>query len=208
MDKLALPSGSFHWRLGNSNVAEYSPFSSFLCNCDDFPTWRSWWRNPSCCGSFRMLKGQTAQVTPASSTWPQLVLAQPGNLHWWMVSSVPVQATSSIQIRPVPAHRNPFSGLLDSDMRRYQKNLTKVNCLLGTSSPLGVLQEYYSGLTPSSSLQSVLQQHFIVLKSLLMKCLCSLLSMECLQPPNGSFFCFNNKVDTHEVKLCSCVKIY
>lgn len=52
------------------------------------------------------------QVTPASSTWPQLVLPQPEKLHWWMVSSLPVHATSSIQISPVPAHkqgqRQPF----------------------------------------------------------------------------------------------------
>lgn len=50
-------------------------------------------------------KGYTAHVTPASSTWPQLVFPHPGNLHLWMVSSVPAQATSSIQIRPVPSQR-------------------------------------------------------------------------------------------------------
>lgn len=50
-----------------------------------------------------IFKGYTLQVTPASSTWPQLVLPQPENLHWWIVSSVPTQATSSIHIRPVPS---------------------------------------------------------------------------------------------------------
>lgn len=51
----------------------------------------------------RQDQDQVLQVTPASSTWPQLVFPQPENLHWWMVSSAPVHATSSIQIRPVPA---------------------------------------------------------------------------------------------------------
>lgn len=46
--------------------------------------------------------GWRAQVTPASSTWPQLVLPQPENLHWVILSSFPVHATSSIQMRPVP----------------------------------------------------------------------------------------------------------
>lgn len=88
---------------------------------------------------------QMAQVTPASSTWPQLVLPQPENLHCWMASSVPVQATSSIQIRPVPAHRKP--------------------------------ERWVIGLSFSPTLvwlhTAALQQGFMALESLLMKCLCS-----------------------------------
>lgn len=41
-------------------------------------------------------------MTPASSTWPQLVLPQPENLHSWIAASEPLHATSSIQIRPLP----------------------------------------------------------------------------------------------------------
>lgn len=67
------------------------------------------------CSSVGILKVQTVQVTPASSTWPQLVLPQPENLHWWILSSVPAHATSSIQIRPVPA-QNRRGSITKKDM--------------------------------------------------------------------------------------------
>lgn len=42
--------------------------------------------------------------TPASSAWPQFVFPQLEKLQWKRLSSVPLQATSSIQIRPKPAN--------------------------------------------------------------------------------------------------------
>lgn len=64
-------------------------------------------------------------VTPASSTCPQLVLPQPENLHWWMVSSFPTQATSSIQMSPVPVEidREIYLYINDREREREQKQL-------------------------------------------------------------------------------------
>lgn len=63
-------------------------------------------------------------VTPASSTCPQLVLPQPENLHWWMVSSFPTQATSSIQMSPVPVEidREIYLYINDRERERESRN--------------------------------------------------------------------------------------
>lgn len=75
--------------------------------------------------------GQMAQVTPASSTWPQLVLPQPENVHWWMVSSAPVHATSSIQIKPDPAHKHSQAVVQQHENRTppYHQHTPKVEDL-------------------------------------------------------------------------------
>ena len=43
-----------------------------------------------------------AQVTPASSWWPQLWIPHPWKSHWFKLVSLPVHLTFFIQICPVP----------------------------------------------------------------------------------------------------------
>lgn len=85
------------------------------------------------CPFYRLETGYLLQVTPASSTWPQLVFPHPENLHSWIESSIPTQATSSIQINPVPKReRKHISIFIEQWTSILQKNKSLQACLLLT----------------------------------------------------------------------------
>lgn len=81
-------------------------------------------------------------VTPASSACPQLVTPHLEKVQRKMVSSVPLQATSSIQILPVPVEtiQHGFSaGMQESSTERNE------------SAPVSVLDQVVLGCAGNSS---------------------------------------------------------
>lgn len=74
-------------------------------------------RTLGCCAHFQCL----LHVTPASSAWPQFVTPHLEKLQRKMVSSVPLQATSSIQILPVPVETSQHDFLAGLQETQHRK---------------------------------------------------------------------------------------